>query len=149
MHLFEFYHGAALLKIIKSNKYKKIELLSNNNSVYLIDDKYGLYIKYSQKRISPWVFTFDKVHIDEISEVYGLLKNVYIVLICHDDGICCLNWQEFNTVLSIQDNIYPKWIKAIRKINEKYSVFGSDGNLQHKIGISDFPDKLSYDKSIN
>lgn len=142
MQNFEFFHGAAVIKIVHSGYFKTIESFGKSNSAYLIDEKIGLYIKYSQKRMSPWVFTFDKEHIKEINEINDLLGNTFIILVCNDDGICCLNWKEFYTLISIDSSNYPKWIKASRRKNEKYSVCGIDGELKHKIGNSDFPNKI-------
>jgi len=149
MQNFEFFHGAALVKIIHSGRFKTVEIFSKSNAAYLIDGKIGLYIKYSQKRMSPWVFTFEKNHVGEIKEINDLLDNVFIALICNDDGICCLDWKEFCTIISIDSKNYPKWIKSSRKKNEKYSVYGVDGNLKHKIGNSDFPNKLKINGSTN
>jgi len=53
MQNFEFFHGAAVIKIIHSNDFKMVETFSKSNSAYLIDGKTGLFIKYSQKRMSP------------------------------------------------------------------------------------------------
>jgi hypothetical protein len=149
MQNFEFFHGAALVKIIHSGHFKTVELFAKSNAAYLVDEKIGLYIKYSHKRISPWVFTFDKDHVREIKEMNDLLGNVFVSFVCNDDGICCLDWKEFCRIISIDSKNYPKWIKISRKRNEKYSVYGIDGNLKHKIGNSDFPNKLKIDESTN
>lgn len=146
MKNFEFFHGAAIIKIIHSGFFKKIEIFSKSNSSYLIDEKIGLYIKYSKNRMPPWVFNFEQEHVKEIKDINDLLENVFIAFVCNDDGICCLDWKEFCTIISIDSKNYPKWIKTTRKRNEKYSVSGIDGRLKHKIGNSDFPDKLKYNK---
>ena len=77
MQNFEFFHGAALIKIIHSGCFKIVENFSKSNAAYLIDEKIGLYIKYSQKRMSPWVFTFDKEHVKEIKDMNDLLSNIF------------------------------------------------------------------------
>lgn len=146
MQNFEFFHGGAIVKIVHSGYFKIVQSFGKSNSSYLLDEKIGLYIKYSQKRMTPWNFTFDQEHIKEIKNIFDLLGNIFVVFVCNDDGICCLNWQEFCTIISIDDNNYPKWIKTTRKKNEKYSVVGIDGELNYKIGNSDFPNKLkNYD----
>ena len=63
-------------------------------------------------------------------------------MVCNEDGICCLNYKEFTDILSVENNVYPKWIRASRLRGEKYMVSGSDGKLGHKIGLSDFPGKI-------
>lgn len=137
----DFFHGAIFSRIVEF-KSVNLEKYSDNNSSYIIDNKTVVYIKYSQKRISPWTFSFSKSHVDEIKKIKSDKEFLFIVLLCNDDGICCLNFQEFCTVTSIESEIFPKWIKAQRQQGEKYAVSGSDGELKYKIGNSDFPRKI-------
>lgn len=141
MNNIDFFHGAVFSRII-DNSPTCVEKYSGNNSSYVINNKTSIYIKYSQKRISPWTFSFAKTHIEEINKVKNGLENIFIVLVCNDNGICCLNYQEFCTVISVESNYFPKWIKARRQKGEKYAVTGSDGKLTYKIGDSDFPQKI-------
>lgn len=141
MNTLDFFHGAILLKIVNDTA-SQLKKYQNNNSSYIINDQIGIYCKYSQKRISPWVFSFSQVHVDEIKRFQSDIGNLFIVLLCNDNGICCLNFQEFCTILSIESKNFPKWIKTSRLKGEKYSVSGSDGKLKYKIGNSDFPHKI-------
>jgi len=137
----DFFHGAILLKII-NNGPTRLKRYQRNNSSYIIDEELGIYCKYSQKRISPWVFSFSEKHVAEIKKFQSNIESIFIALLCNDNGICCLNFQEFCTLLSIENKNFPKWIKASRLKGEKYSVSGSDGKLKYKIGNSDFPNKI-------
>lgn len=141
MNNLDFFHGAVFSRII-DNSPTHIEKHGDNNSFYVINNKTPIYIKYCQKRISPWTFSFAKTHIEEISKVKNGFENVFVLLVCNDNGICCLNYQEFCTVISVESNDFPKWIKARRQKGEKYAVSGSDGKLTYKIGDSDFPQKI-------
>ena len=143
---FEFFHGTVLTKLVHSNLFKTIQAFGKSNSSYLIDDKIGLYIKYSTKRMAPWSFSFLQEHINELKDMVDLIGKAFVCLVCNDDGVCCLDWQEFCTIISIESIVFPKWIRTSRKKNEKYSVHGCDGELKHKIGISDFPSKLKNNK---
>lgn len=136
-----FFHGSALSRIVKDKKCC-IERLKINNSSYLIDDKVCFYTKYSSKRTTPWSFSIHKSHIDEIVSLSELYSKLYIVLICYYDGIACLTFKEFKTIIDIHDDNYPKWVKAQRKTREKYCITGSDGKLKNKIANSDFPKKI-------
>lgn len=141
MNNIDFFHGAVFSRIIDDFP-THIEKHSINNSSYIINNKISIYIKYSQKRISPWTFSFAQTHIEEINKVKKGFENIFILLVCNDNGICCLNYQEFCTVISVESNNFPKWIKARRQKGEKYAVTGSDGKLTYKIGDSDFPQKI-------
>jgi len=127
----DFFHGVLLTKLLDHQELniKKHPYLS----AYVINNKV-YYIKYSKNRISPWTFSFSETHIAELIDLAEHFENVYIALICNEDGICCLNIQEFKTVIAVENINYPKWIKAIRQKREKYSVSGSDGTLTYKIG---------------
>jgi hypothetical protein len=114
----------------------------DNNCSYIINESAGIYIKYSKQRLTEWRFTFSEDHVREITEMRERLGQVYITLVCNKDGICCLDWPEFTTVISTESESYPKWIAVSRMRGEKYSVRGSDGELKHKIGNIDFPRKI-------
>jgi hypothetical protein len=136
-----FFHGSALSRIIKERKCI-IERLKNNQSSYLIDDRVCLYIKYSSKRTTPWRFSIHKSHIHEITLLAKQYSELYIVLVCYYDGIVCLTFNEFKEIIESNSDNHPKWVKAQRKIREKYCITGSDGKLKNKIADSNFPKKI-------
>jgi len=127
----DFFHGVLFTKLLDCQ-----ELNIRNHpyfSAYIINNR-AYYIKYSRSRISPWSFSFSETHVSELVDLKRQYENVYIVLICNEDGICCLNFEEFKTVIAVENQNYPKWIKATRQKREKYAVTGSDGKLTYKIG---------------
>ena len=139
---FEFFHGAALARIIHKNVSYSIKCYSNDNSSYIIDEKVAIYLKYSQKRMSPWTFSFSEIHVSEIKEIKNKFNKIYLVFVCGHNGIACLDLEEFSTVISTENQNFPKWIRASRQKGEKFSISGSDGELKYKIGNSDFPSKI-------
>ncbi len=142
MNDLSFYHGAVLFNVLKDPSYKSVRIYQGNRSSYLVNNKSGLYVKYSKKAMTPWHFTFSAEHMHEISAAHDDFGGMYIVLACGEDGICCLNWDEFRTVISIESTQFPKWVSVSRMEGEKYAVNGSEGRLTHKIGKSDFPRKI-------
>jgi len=127
----DFFHGVLFSKLLD---HQELNIKKHPYfSAYIINNR-AYYIKYSKNRISPWSFSFSETHVTEIINLLEQFKNVYIVLICNEDGICCLNSQEFRTVIAIENEKFPKWIKATRQRREKYLVTGSDGKLSNKIG---------------
>ena len=135
----KFFHGIALARIVDS---KPVFLKKIDRSVYSINNRIYFYIKHSTKRMSPWTFSFLRDQVEKIVSLYNQKTKIYIVLACNDDGICCLDFKEFKTVISHKNNLYPKWIRVSRKRGEKYYITGSDGALKYKIGNSDYPTKL-------
>ncbi len=146
---FEFYHGTVLARLIHSAK-RPVSVKAyptSSNASYIINDSIGLYIKHSSKRMSPWRFSFQREHQDEILHMRNNLDNVYIAFVCHEDGIPVLSFDELKDVL---DEVHDKveWISIARNPREKYTIKGSDGKLSHKIGDNEFPEKL-FEKQEN
>jgi hypothetical protein len=142
-HEFEFYHGVALCKIIHNSPNATIKLYSEkSNSSYVVNDNIGIFVKYSTKRMSPWQFTFMKRHCNEIFEMMNNLKALFLILVCWDDGIVCLNSKEIETLL---DNALdkPQNLSVSRRPREKYRVTGGrNDKLKYKIADNQFPAKI-------
>jgi len=140
---FEFYHGAALARLIHGRKNISIQQYSaaTSNASYVINGQIGLYLKHSTSRLSPWVFTFKKEHQDEIEEMRAALDDVFVVLICGKDGMACLSHEELKLALD-DDHGVVEWLRAARRTREKYAISGSDGRLKTKIGENEFPSKV-------
>ena len=139
---YEFYNGVVLNRLIRKGKPIKIDVFptSGNNS-FMINEKVGLYLKYSTKKISPWRFSFTKEHQEEMKIMRDLLENIYLVLICGKDGIACIEYEELKQVL---DEYYEdvEWVSASRLKREQYSIKGSNGKLDFKIADTDYPKKI-------
>lgn len=139
---YEFYNGVVLNRLIRKGKPIKIDVFptSGNNS-FMINEKVGLYIKYSTKKISPWRFSFTREHQEEMKIMRDLLENIYLILICGKDGIACIEYEELKQVL---DEYYEEveWVSASRLKREQYSIKGSNGKLDFKIADTDYPRKI-------
>ena len=139
---FEFYHGVVLSRLIHSNIAVTINTYqTNSNASYVLNDSVGLYIKHSTKRMTPWRFSFKQGHQDEIQDMKNGLKNVFLALVCGDDGIVILRHEELKNILDEQHDTV-EWVAVSRKTREKYQVSGSDGKLKYKIGENEFPNKV-------
>ena len=141
MYNYTFFHGSALVRLIQDPRTRSVELYRGNHC-YLVNKKEGIYLKHSTKRISPWQFTFLPEHLNEIATIESESKALFLVLICNDDGICCLDYQEIAQLILVGNMEQTKSIRVSRSIHEKYVVSGSDGKLKYKIGNNDFPRKV-------
>lgn len=146
---FEFFHGIVFSRLIHvyDGQINIKPYPTNSNSSYILNDKVGLYIKYSTKRMTPWSFSFQKHHQEEIADMEKKLSSVFLLLVCNDDGIVCLNQKELKQVLD-EDFKQTESIRINRKPREKYTVSGTDGKLKLKIGESDFPKKLFTETGV-
>ncbi len=89
---FEFFHGLVFARIIHRGQRPVVikPYLSESNSSYIVDDKIGIYIKYSSKRMTPWRFTFIKAHqaeIDRLNATAGESSCFWSVMTM---GLCAL-----------------------------------------------------------
>ena len=140
---FEFYHGIVFSRLLHATK-KEVSIKaypSPDNASYVINGKVGMYIKYSTKRLSPWGFSFQKRHQDEILKMKNELGEVFVLLVCKDDGIVGLNFDEIRKLL---DEVHEdaEWIRIARGRRQMYGVTGSDGKLEYKAGKDDFPERI-------
>lgn len=141
MYDYTFFHGTALVRLVQDHRIHAIQSYKANHC-YLVNSKSCIYLKHSTKRLSPWHFTFLPEHLSEIVEIHNNTKALFVVLICNDDGICCLNYQEVAQLIMVGNMGQTKWIRISRSTREKYTVSGTDGKLAYKIGNSDFPQKV-------
>ncbi|MFA4853435.1 MAG: hypothetical protein WC868_11250, partial [Bacteroidales bacterium] len=140
---FELYHGLVFARILHATQ-KPITIKpfpSQDNASYVLNDKLGIYIKYSTKRLSPWRFSFQKRHQDEILEMKNKVGDAFLLLVCNDNGIVAISFDELKQILN-EKHDQVEWISAARGKREMFAVKGSDGELEFKIGRKDFPGKL-------
>lgn len=130
--------GYALFRLVN---HKKIKIAQDkDNQAYIIDDEYAILIKYSSKRLSPWSFTISK-DFNRIVEKLHLEYKLFICLVCNDDGIVCLDVDEYGYITSF-GSFDANSIMVKRKKKESYTVKGTENVLNHKIKDSDFPKRI-------
>lgn len=139
----EVYHGAALVRMCRglSDRSLAIRLHEKIRSAYLVDERVGIYVKYSTNRLSPWPFSFSSAHQADIISLKDECEEVFITLVCGMDGIACLDLAEYSLALDADVGVV-EWIKATRRPREKYTVTGSDSRKSFKIGDNEYPSKV-------
>ena len=140
---FEFFHGSVLAGILHATQQTMTvaPYSASDNASYVINGTKGIYIKYSTKRLSPWRFSFQKRHHETILQMKCDLENVFVVLVCNDDGAVVLSFEEFQRVAK-GDSGAGQWISAARNRGQMYLIKGSDGKLALKIGKDEFAKKI-------
>lgn len=140
---FEFFHGVVFARMLHAtHRQLSIEPYStSDNAAYVLDNSKGIYIKYSSKRLSPWRFSFQKRHQERILEMKENLGRVFLLLVCNDDGVVVLTFQELKQILDeVHEDV--EWISVARNRRQMYSIKGSDGALGFKVGRDEFLDKM-------
>lgn len=151
----EKYYGTVILRLIKSLGEK---LPDANFSISTGDSKSsfsvkgnipktlgkgryascGLFIKISNKRLSPWRYNFIKEHQDEILALKKLHGEVFICFICGDDGIASINFKQLKEVLD-EHHEEQEWVSLSRKLKENYRLKGNDGAYDKALPRNSFP----------
>ena len=111
--------------------------------------KFGLFIKSSGSRRSPWNYTFARDHQTEIDLLFEEYKQVFIVLVNNTDGVACLSYQLLKQILDdSHDDV--EWVSVKSNLGARYSLSGKDGILDKKISRSDFPKAIGlYVRSLS
>jgi hypothetical protein len=140
---FEFYHGVVFARMvhITQRELSVKPFSSSDNAAYVVDGSIGVYIKYSLKRLSPWRFSFQKRHRDKIREMKENLGEAFVLLVCNDDGVVVLSFNEFKQILNETDGD-SEWISGARNRRQMYGIKGSDGKLGFKVGKDEFLGKM-------
>ena len=137
----ERYQGVVFSRIARNISSLKLSQYNSRSSSSYIVNNVGIFIKYSTKRMSPWSFTFNKQHQEEIEEMNKNLEGVVVVLVCGTDGVASLSSAELKKVLD-DDYEGVERITVSRPPRGKYRISGTDGKLTKAIGDNEFPGKL-------
>lgn len=102
----------------------------------------GLFIKTSNKRASPWSYNFTKPHQDEVQALYEEHGQVFIIFVNGDDGIACVDFEQFKQVLDdhFEDQ---EWVRVSRKLRQTYRISGNDGKMERPLPGNSFPKVIS------
>jgi|SRR2546427_6020469 len=128
----EFYHGAAIVRVIEDSRCRSI---SKCEYGYLVNSAGLACVKYSTKAHSPWHFTVSADDMSRLENAAGLFEKCVVGFVCGGDGVCPVPWQLVKQLLGTA----PGWITAKRKFNGCYSVSGPLGTLQRKVALNQWP----------
>ena len=103
---------------------------------------FGVFIKHSQKRRSPWNYTFTKDHQTDIELMYQQYGEVFVVLVNRDDGVACVSYDLLKQILD-DNHEEVEWVSVHSQLRSQYSLRGKDGKLDKKISRSDFPRSIA------
>ena len=145
---YKLYHGSVLADLVKKASGPiSIDEHSEEGrlSSYVLDGVVGIQVKHSTQRLYPWPFTFNKANLAELLALRQSYPSVYVVLVCHTDGMVCLPLEELLEILSIGES-EQAWIKVDRRKGKWYSLTGAASALPRKKpkGIDQIVEVLSF-----
>jgi hypothetical protein len=128
---YKLYHGAVLAELVdRCGSAVSIRAYQESGRAlnYILSDVVGLQVKHATQRLHPWQFTFAKPHLDALFNLKVQLKYVFVVLVCHTDGMVCMNLDDalsnFGTDFGSQ-----AWLRADRRKGEWYRLYGPQGEF--------------------
>ncbi len=135
---YELYHGSVIIDLIRKARLPvSIKSFCDGGrlSSYSVNGTIGLQIKHSSKRLHPWLFTLKRQHLDELRSLRAASGSVYLVLVCHTDGIVCLTFDEVMGLISVGGS-EQAWVRADRQRRQWYTITGTSGaSLKRPCGI--------------
>jgi hypothetical protein len=128
----EFYHGAALVRVIED---PRCETIAKHACGYRVNNSRILAIKYSTKAQSPWGFTFSEEDVSRFSAADAEFGDCFIALVCGGDGVCAFSWATAAALLAQS----PGRIAAKRGFAGCYALSGPAGGLKGKVAMNRWP----------
>jgi hypothetical protein len=132
---YEFYQGLVLRHLVTESEISLILrpfVREGRINAFVINGKYGVFIKHSAKRMSPWRFTFNLDQASDLLDLETKLLQSFVVFVCGDDGLVTLNVAVLHQIVSFQESEHA-WVRIDRKPRSQYSVAGNRAELPSKI----------------
>ena len=145
----EFLHGAAFLRLLKGTSYISISYLSYiHSSLYTIkssNQESAILFKISKKPTSSWSFSFSSQEENALTGFHQTYPDVklFIALICHRDGVCCLSEQQLWTIIDPNEGLAKQRVSVKRELRGSYYVRGTGRvSLERTIPQNNWPDVI-------
>lgn len=101
----------------------------------------GLLLKNSNKRRSPWQYTFLRSHQEEVQKLNINHDVTFVLFLNGDDGVACVRYTLLKQFLG--DNFEDtKSVRVSRKLREAYRISGRDGKLTNPLPMNSFPNSI-------
>lgn len=134
---YEIYQGLVLRRIIvaapvplRIAPYHK----SGRVSAFVLNERVGVFVKHSSKRLSPWSFTFLTEHLADLSDLATGFPSSCVAFTCGKDGLVMLPIVQFRQLVDFNSiESEQNWIRIVRKPRSMYAVSGKAGDIAHKV----------------
>lgn len=132
---YERFQGAVLRRIIVgAHAAVRVAPFERDGRVnaYVLDERIGLFVKHSGKRMSPWSFTF---HLDQVADLLDLeaaFPKSFVAFVCGEDGVAVLDVGTLHELVTFEDS-ESAWVRVSRKPRSMYDVHGNRSELPNKL----------------
>jgi hypothetical protein len=132
---YEFYQGVVLRNLItQGNGPIMLSPFVREGRIgaFVINSRYGVFMKHSTKRMSPWRFTFSLEQVSDLLDLEAKYFDSFVVFICGDDGFVTLDVGTLHDVVTF-DDVETAWVNIDRKPRSQYGVRGNRAELARKV----------------
>jgi hypothetical protein len=132
---YEFYQGVVLRSIIVDGDLAitvKPFVNEGRISAFVVNSRFGVFMKHSSKRMSPWRFTFNLDQVSDLLDLEGRYFDSFVVFVCGTDGLVTLDVATLHQIVTFND-VEHAWVAIERKPRTQYSVRGNRTELPNKI----------------
>jgi len=132
---YEFYQGVVLRNIIVNTDLSVMVrpfVREGRMSAFVINSRFGVFMKHSTKRMSPWRFTFNSDQVSDLLDLEGRFFDSFVVFVCGTDGLVTLDVASLHQIVTLDDT-ENAWVAIERKPRSQYSVWGNRTELPNKI----------------
>jgi hypothetical protein len=138
---YEFYQGLVLRQLIVGSELSLIVrpfLREGRINAFVLNGKFGVFIKHSAKRMPPWRFTFTIEQASDLLDLETKLTHSFTVFVCGNDGIVTLSMADLHGIVSFQESEHA-WVRIDRKPRSQYNVSGNRADLPNKVPTGSSP----------
>jgi hypothetical protein len=132
---YEHYQGVVLRSIIVNADLSVIIrpfVKEGRISAFVVNSKFGIFVKHSSARMAPWRFTFTLEQASDLLDLEAKFFDSFVVFVCGTDGLVTLDVASLHEVVTF-DGAQKAWIAIDRKPRSQYSVWGNRAELPNKI----------------
>ena len=132
---YEFYQGAALRQLIvggASSLTFRPFVREGRITAFVLNARFGIYVKHSSKRMSPWRFTFTIEQAADLLDLEIKYPDSFLIFVCETDGLVTVSFPDLHDIVDFQqtDNA---WVSISRPPRAQYSITGNKGELGRKV----------------
>jgi hypothetical protein len=132
---YEFYQGLALRNLVVQAEIPiaiRPFVREGRIAAFVIDGRYGVFMKHSTKRMSPWRFSFTLEQISDLLDLEAKYFDSFVVFICGEDGLVTLDVGALHAAVTF-DSVETAWLSIDRKPRSQYGVRGNRAELPRKV----------------
>ena len=138
---YEFYQGVVLRRLIVETELSLMLrpfVKEGRINAFVVNGKYGVFIKHSAKRLSPWRFTFNIEQVADLLDLEAKFFDSFVVFVCGDDGLVTLDVGSLHEIVSFEES-ENAWVRIDRSPHSQYGVSGNRAELDHKMANGIWP----------